>query len=78
MRISNFACRVERSGTFDTSARWCLARNTKAVGVGVCENTPEVLLHLAKATASLAVGYGLTQINLPSGVVVMVIVVGIF
>ena len=78
MRISNFACRVDRSGTFATSARWCLARNTKAVGVGVCENTPEVLLHLAKATASLAVGYGLTQINLPSGVVVMVIVVGIF
>ena len=78
MRISNFACRVERSGTFATSAKWCLARNTQAVGVGVCESPPEVLLHLAKVTASLAVVYGLTQIQLRSGVVVMVIVVSIF
>ena len=55
-----------------------VARNTKAVGVGVCESPPEVLLRLAKVTASLAVGYGLTQIHLRSGVVVMVIVVSIF
>ena len=46
---------------------------TECVEVGVCESPPEVLLHLAKVMASSAVRYGLTQIHLCYGVVLVVV-----